>query len=261
VQGVEARFMVIIGNERYDQHALNGLGKNAWDRSIVRAPSDRKIASEMWFMWLPGEKTWLAVRNVLTVDGRAIDNSQQRLDRLLAGSVPIGVARLRQLRDEGARFNLGSIRRNFNDPMLPLRFLEPESQPRFKFALAGEEKVNGAATSKVTFEEEGRPTVIQDNGRDRPSHGALWIAADGSVMRTRLEVGDRLRGLTASVSVDYNREPKLDLLVPVTMHELYMAISSTDTSGPLGAVSERIECEARYSNYRRFETSTRIVPD
>ena len=41
------------------------------------------------------------------------------------------------------------------------------------------------------------------------------------------------------------------MLVPVTMRERYAA------SGP----TEQIECTARYSKFRQFETGARVIPD
>jgi hypothetical protein len=237
----EDRFAVVIGDERYDQHVERGY------RRTQR--HDRKIKSEMMFVWLPNEQAWLAVRTVLTVDGRSISNSQKRLGRMLDGRASIGVPHLRQLRNEGARFNLGSIRRNFNDPMTPLRFLEPESQPRFEFALAGEETINGEPASKVTFNEQSQPTFIQG---EHPSHGMMWIVSDGTVVRTRFEVANAKDGLTAVITVNYGRNSKLDMMVPMNMHESYSGLKG---------IPEWVECEATYTNFRRFETSGRIVPN
>ena len=248
----EERFAFVISDERYAQHAMG--------RAYL-APVDRSMVSEMLFLWLADARSWLAVRNVLSVDGQAIGDSARRLDRLLASTAPIGITRLRQLASESARYNLGHIGRTFNDPLLAVRFLEPDSQRRFKLTLQGEEMVDGVRVSKIAFDEKASPTVIQDNGRDRPARGMIWIAEDGAIVRTRLEVGDRLRGYTTSIVVDYQRDPKLEMLVPMTMHEKYMQIMNTYTIGPLGPVGERIDCEATYSNFRRFETAARIVPE
>jgi len=239
----EERFSVVIGDEEYDQKA---------EGRSYRGPRARKISSEMMFLWLTGEKAWLAVRNVVSVDGHARNDSQKRLDRLLSDTAPVGITHLRRMRDEGARFNIGTIRRNFNDPMFPLQFLEPEKQPRFTFAPAGHEIVDGTDTSKVTFDEQARPTFIEDGSRALPTHGIFWMADDGAILRTRLDVRDPLRGLTAIIIVNYRPEPKLEMLVPVTMHEIYVAA---------GANAEHIECNARYSGFRRFETAARLVPD
>jgi hypothetical protein len=240
----EERFAVIIGDEQYEQRVGNGPYRGP------RGLRTRKISSEMMFLWLVHERSWLSVRNVVSVDGDPIKDSQKRLDRLLSAAAPIGIAHLRQLRNEGARYNIGTIRRNFNDPMFPLQFLESEAQSRFAFALTGQETVDGIVTSKVTFDEQVTPTFVQDGNRDLSSHGIFWIAGDGRVLRTRFDVGNPLRALTATVIVDYRPDAKLDMLVPVTMHEFYVAS---------GMPPEHIDCTARYSNFRQFETGARLI--
>jgi hypothetical protein len=237
----ETRFAVIIADEQYEQHAYG---------PSYTGPRGRSIGSEMMFLWLTGERSWLSVRNVVSVNGDAIKNSQKRLDRLLSAETPVGIPHLRQLRNEGARYNIGTIRRNFNDPMFPLQILESEAQPRFTFAAAGTETVGGASASKVAFEEHETPTFVQDGNRNLPSRGTFWIGDDGRVLRTRFDVNDPIRGLAALVIVDYRPDAKLDMLVPVTMRERYVA------SGP----TEQIECTASYSHFRQFETGARVIP-
>jgi len=239
----EERFSAVVTDEQYEQ--------KLFDRAAPIPKRTRKMSSEMMFLWLANERSWLAVRNVLAVDGRDVSNSQERLDRLFASDATIGVAKLRKMRDEGARFNIGTIRRNFNDPMFPLQFLEPPNQRRFTFTLAGAEQVSGVTTSKIKFEERARPTFIQDGRTDLPSHGEVCVAPDGSVMRTRLQIQNADRYISAFVMIDYRREASLDMLVPAKMQEVYAA----------GTPYERVNGVATYSNFRRFETSARIVPD
>jgi hypothetical protein len=239
----EERFAAVVTDEQYEQ--------KWFDRATPIPRRARKMSSEMMFLWLTNEKSWLSVRNVLAVDGRNVNDSQQRLDRLFASDAAIGVAKLRKMRDEGARFNIGTIRRNFNDPMFPMQFLEPPNQRRFTFTLTGNENVGGVATSKIAFEEHASPTFIQDGRSDLPSHGDVCVAADGSVMRTRLRILNADRHISAFVTIDYRNEASLEMPVPVKMQEIYTA----------GAPYERISGVATYSNFRRFETSARIVPD
>jgi hypothetical protein len=59
-------------------------------------------------------------------------------------------------------------------------------------------------------------------------------------------------GLTAVITVNYGRNSKLDMMVPMTMHESYSGLKG---------IPEWVECEATYTNFRRFETSGRIVPN
>jgi hypothetical protein len=212
----------------------------------------------------------LTARNVLSVDGSPVVDSKRRLDDALAESGNDRRSRLRRLRDEGARFNLGRIYRNFNDPTLVLQFLDPAFQPRFDFTMLGAEKANGVDAWKVRFSERSRPTLIQRGTlqaatMDLVSSGTVWIArTDGSVVRTALTAKDESTNTTADIVVDYRLDPKLGLNVPVKMSEVYVQQSLANiapSSGPprVATRHERIECVATYSNYRRFETSGRLV--
>jgi len=54
--------------------------------------------------------------------------------------------------------------------------------------------------------------------------------------------------MRATIVVDYGMEPRLGIWVPVKMTESYRMPDET------------LEAVASYSNYRRFETSVRVVP-
>jgi hypothetical protein len=236
VQRFEHDFALLISDETYVQD----------DRRTSRS---REMRSEMLFMRVSGEQTWLAVRNVLSVtDGhktRRIRDSDARLERVLKDP---GLRQVRRLADEGARFNLGRIQRNVNDPTLVLRFMGTTFQPRFAFRLGGQELVNGVAAWKLTFVERHRPTLIASD-EDVPSTGAVWVStAHGAVLRTQLAISPPR--LTASITVDYGEDAKLAMWVPSRMEEIYTR----------GGLNESITCVARYSNFRRFETSGRLVP-
>jgi hypothetical protein len=244
VRGFEHDFALVVSDEDYRQRVSGRLYPSS---------RNRRTRAEMLFMWIPEQAGWLTVRNVLSVDGRDVPDSQARLNEALDDTTTARVTRLRRLLNDNARFNLGQILRNFNYPTLALSYLDPEMQPRFAYTLAGHERVNGVAVSKVEFDERTRPTVIQENGADRFSQGAVWIAdRDGAIVRTRLDLRIPLKETIASIEVDYARDPKLDMWVPVRMHESYLQSRAT-------MINESIDCVATYSNFRRFETSGRIV--
>jgi hypothetical protein len=71
---------------------------------------------------------------------------------------------------------------------------------------------------------------------------------------TRLDVQIPRVGSTARGTVDvyYERDARLDMWVPVEMQETYMEMRGS-------AVFDNIGGEATYSNFRRFETSGRIL--
>jgi hypothetical protein len=250
VQTFEDEFSAVISLEQYDQHAeqRREAPPRAW---LLISSEARTLRSEMLLTRLPDQRTWLTVRNVLAVDGQAVPDSEDRLERALSESRSAGV--LRALADEGARFNLGRIRRNVNDPTLALRFLSRETHAGFAFSLAGREPIAGVDAWKLTFIERRTPTLVRNaRNEDLPATGSIWLSvADGAVVRTTLGILDKRARLQATNSVDYQREQKLDLWVPVRMSESY--IQST------GKIEERIVCTATYADFRRFETSGRLV--
>jgi hypothetical protein len=223
-------------------------------------PRVRQIRSEM--LVVREDDTWLAVRNVLWVRDdpaarpQVIADSKGRLDQLLKDISPGQAARLRGLADEGARFNLGSIYRNFNVPTLALQLLACELQPRFGFTVAGRETVSGSPTVKIEFAERQSPTVIALNDkREVLSNGFAWVRdPDGAVLRTHLNITTPQTrdgpGIDVSVDVEYRRDAKLETWVPRRMDEEYVEAM---TGG------QRVNCSSTYSNYRRFETSGRLL--
>ena len=240
----ERDFALLISDEHTEQR-LSG--------ESVNGPRVRTTHSEMLFMWVPERWSWLTVRNVLNVDGRAIADSQDRLNRALANIGSSRLTHLRALRELSSRFNLGSIFRTINDPTLALLFLDPSYQPRFNFTLKGQERLNGVDTWKLGFVDQQRPTVIQDNNSDLVATGSIWVGvSDGAVVRTDLVVTIPLKDTIASVLVDYKRNARLEMWVPARMLEGYTQWGSR-------RVVEHIESVADYSNFRRFETSSRLV--
>jgi hypothetical protein len=237
VQQSEKRLAVVISEEDYRQEVLRWTGRSA--RRVRRT-----IRSEMLLMWLPEERVWFSVRNVLNVDGRRIPDSKERLDRAVSDPAPGMASRLRQLQKEGARFDLGPVFRTSGNPTLVLQFLLPANQGHFTFTRVGQERVGGDHAWKVTFAEREGPTVFRVNGEDMVSSGAIWVReSDGTVVRTNLKLA-RPTQILVSITVDFQRNAKLDLWVPSRMEEHY---------------GEATACWARYSNFRRFETSGRVV--
>ncbi len=87
------------------------------------------------------------------------------------------------------------------------------------------------------------------DGDDVEARGRFWIEpATGRVLRTELRTGERnRRQVRAVIEVSYAANERLQMLVPVAMRERY----------EFGSI--RIEGEAQYSNFRRFETDARII--
>jgi hypothetical protein len=253
------KFKVVISDERYRQRLRRTEDR---DSRSVRSGGQRDIRSEMLFLGLADERTWLTVRSVQRVDGRAVGDSRQRLEQVLAEPPAERSARLRQVLDESARFNLGQIARNFSDPTLVLQFLQPAVQPRFSFTLGEVGRKGDLDAVRVDFAERAAPTVVTLNGQDLLSRGSVWISrADGIVIETELHQASKAINLEAQMRVTFRRQASLDLWVPVRMDELYkqQQVGWWGTPPRTAVVAETIECTATYSNYRRFETSGRVL--
>jgi hypothetical protein len=102
----------------------------------------------------------------------------------------------------------------------------------------------------LVFSERRRPFVVKVDGMDAQSTGKVWIdAAGGAVLRTNLRVTRPSgRGSIASVTVNFQKDARLGIWVPSMMSEQYNAMDGKTTAGT-----------ASYSNFRRFDTSVRVV--
>jgi hypothetical protein len=241
VRDLETQMAMVIGDEVYRQRAFS-----------ARAAQNRTIQAEMLFWWLDEDHVWLSVRNVMKVDKTVVADSKDRLERALRaqeqsaeGDVLVSrSARLRGLQEESARFDIGSVHRTTSNPTEVLQYLLPENQEQFAFTREGDHRVNGTRAWKVTFREQRHPTVLRFGALDVPTSGAVWLRAeDGVVVRTERTVS--LPRFSASVTVEFQRDPKLTLWVPKRMEETY---------------GNAVRCWSDYSNYRHFETSGRILP-
>jgi hypothetical protein len=205
----------------------------------------RRLKSEVAFMRLPGGGEWMGFRLVHEVNRRPVSDQQTRLQQLLSATGDeyrrgIAIAR------ESARHNLG-VSRTTNVPLLAFHLLHPRNRGRFTYEKHGLERVTGRQLRRIDFTERVVPTIIQTSlGGDVPSRGSIWLdEATGAVYET--VVVDRDGG-PARLEVTFTMDNTLGILVPQRMREVF------PLSGAVG------EGDARYSNFRRFTTSARIVP-
>jgi hypothetical protein len=240
-RGFELAFTRIIGRETWQQT----LRRNA-----VR--TTRLLESEVFFLGIDEEGAWVTVRDVLRVDGQPVRGSRERIDRALDGGRRDARRLLTRLADEGARYNLGDLRRNFSDPALALSFVDPDRQPRFRFELGTPEVLDGTILRRLTFRETRRPTLIRSarDSRDVPASGAIFVTDDGAIRRTEMHV-DARPDTIATIRVTYRADARLGMLVPDTMDEEYRSQNGSDETVITG--------RATYTGYRRFETSGRII--
>jgi hypothetical protein len=243
----------VVADELYAQELIAIPGGAPFRRRVLR--------SEIVFVPLAASDEWQAFRNVVSVDGEAVAGAQGRLERVFGSAPRSIIAQARALAEEGARYNLGPLHRNFNAPTMPLQYLHRSRRDTVRFDKRGEETAGNAQAWVVRFREDRHGTLIRStDGRAIPVEGQMWIVpADGRIIRASLVAKDFLpagpggKSSRAELDVTWREEPKFGLWVPGEMRERY--------AGPWtdGSTRYDISGTAVYSNYRRFNVDMRLI--
>jgi hypothetical protein len=191
---------------------------------------------------------WVGFRDVAEVDGHPIAGRNERLlDLFVNHPLPEAVLQARRISEEGARYNLGQLYRNFNVPTTALQILEPGRTDRVSFRVDGETKLDGQPATKIDYQELRSPSLIFYKSARRYifTQGRLWVdKTTGRVlateMRWKLSSSRDQANLNAVVTVRYHEDATTRIWVPAAMTEKY------DTG------AELIDAHADYTEIRRF---------
>ena len=224
--------------EEVSTQRVRGGGGTVLETRVTRA--------EFFITFLPADSTWITVRDVREVDGQPVndrDNIRALIDRAPLSRLGSVIA------EKNARFNIGTIRRTFNEPTLALLVLADKHRKRFRFDRKSA-TTGPSPTATLAFREQDRPTLVTTTGGAAVfSRGELVIdAATGRVEHTAIEIG--YSSITARIETTYADDPKLKMWVPATMREVYTQRARM--------AEQAITTDSTYSNYRRFETSVII---
>lgn len=236
VNKYQQEFAFLIADESYSQTRTDAGGHT----------QNRVLRSEFFLTYLPADNEWVAVRDVLDVDGQPVANREELRTLLAKGGEIRGL--ISQVIARNARYNIGSTTRNFNEPTLPLLLVGEKRVNDVKFDRRAVEREGGDTVAVLAFEERGRPTLVRGPNGSLPAKGEIVLEpGTGIVRKTTFEL-DR-PGTKVRLTTTYARDPKLDLWLPDIFTERY------ESENP---ISEVVLCEAKYSNYRRFEVTGRI---
>ncbi len=108
---------LIIGVERYAQWMQN---------EDAPRPVAQTLASE--FALVRSKDDWDGFRDVYEVDGKPVPDRHDRLLKLFMQSPAAAIEQSRKIAAESARYNMGSIQRNFNVPTTALFFVKADNQ-------------------------------------------------------------------------------------------------------------------------------------
>ena len=232
----------VVADEDYAQAVLAQVPADP------EMPRTRRLRSEVFFIFEPVGRQWMAIRDPILVDGLPVQdrpNVRQAFETMAPSEIR------RHYADLNARWNVGRITRNFNEPTLGLLVLDAEHRERFRFDRRS--VIRDGATTLVTleFREQDRPTLIRDATIGQVfSRGEIVTDAAGVIRRTVFRLA--LNQLKVELVTDYRVDAKLGIWVPVLFTERY------ERGRPGSTRHDQITCEATYSNYRRFDVVTRI---
>jgi hypothetical protein len=160
---------------------------------------------------------------------------------------------VREILAESATHNVGDVRRNINFPTFALAYLRRPREHDTKWRV-----VRSGGHVDLHFEERGRSTLVRTpEGIRSPARGRFSVdPATGRItaceLRVRIHDGGSSRPMIYWMLVDFARDPRLDLWVPVRMLERhYRSRGASDHTGESG--------EATYGNYRRYEGTGRLL--
>jgi hypothetical protein len=251
VTGFEQQLSAIVAEERYEQ--VLSFPKARTPTGPIR----RRLTSDLLLVRPPGATAWFQFRDVLSVDGEPVRDRDDRLVKLFVDPPATVDDQIRRILAEGARYNVGALLRNVNAPVLPLQFLEPKNQERFRFKRTSEATPADMTTQPpappgrfrigtevwaIQFSEQREGTMIRTTAKtDLPARGRFWVEPDtGRVLMTELVLQDRhVRGV---ITVNYQSEPLVGMLVPIEMRERYDRLRDRSV----------IDGFAEYGRFRQF---------
>jgi len=251
LESYEPQLSSLIADETMRQEvrqATNRGQPSEISRSARSIRLHRTIQSEVAFVALPDPAGWLGFRHVKAVNDKPVTLDGESLMTTLKSQ---GYDAARELLQASAQHNLG-LPRTTNLPNLPLEFLHPRNRKRFLPRADGRERIRGRDTTRVVFLERMTPTLIRNpKGGDMPSVVRAWIDSDGSLIRAEVETfaSAQTKSAENTIRVEFTMNKTLQMLVPGEMREDFPVMR------PGSGTSV-----ASYTNFRRFTTSARIVP-
>jgi hypothetical protein len=229
----------LVADERFEQKYYGGS-----------VPVTNVLESEVAFMRLPGGSEWLGFRDVRKRNFKAVPSQGPTIAELLTLPAP-DLTKAIAIANAGAAYNLG-LPRTINTPTMPLHVIHPANRQAHRFAMDGQERLRGRTMSVVDFVETRRPALVREpGGKSLVSSGRVWLEpASGAVWRIHWNyTREAGRGRPPFVRVDFAPLDQLQMLVPRELRESFYVARAANGEG-----------RATYSNFRRFGTSARIVP-
>jgi hypothetical protein len=188
---------------------------------------------------------WVGFWDVRKVNGRELPDRELRAERLF-GSGRLDWTSARRIIQESARFNLDGRVRDFNTPIAGLELLTESRSWCCRVKARSVRGANADGRWLLELEETQRPTLVRTvDGEPAYAKGEFLVdPASGAITQFELTVG---RPEPITLRVTFARDPALEMWLPAWMWESFR-LEGGQAQG-----------HARYSRWRRFQASSRII--
>ena len=223
------------------------------------APRSRTLRGEVFFLFAVAEREWMAIRDVKEVDGVPLTGTRDV--RATLRTLPAAQVADR-MKSYNARYNIGRITRDINEPTLALLVLDATHRDRFKFKADKPRQAGDRRLVPLSFKERERPTLIRTTaGKPIYTSGELLVEPEnGRIWQSTLDAS--VDAIKVQLVTEYSFDERLGLLLPTVFRERYEQGTVTSSRGSgrptIAPDHEVVVAEGRYSNFRRFEVLSRI---
>jgi hypothetical protein len=239
----------IVAEENYVQDADKS------DRPFV---THRELKSDLLLVRNEDSQFgYVQFRDVFNVDGDAVRDRSDRLTKLFLNPSMSARRQAVEIMNESSRYNIGSVERNINVPLIALMLMDPMYRSHFKYSVDTDRKgvprgmpkspafTLGGDAWVIEFDETATPTMVRGDDQDAKSHGRVWVdPATSRVLMTEMIV--EAKTVRSTIRVSYQSAPIAGLLLPVEMRETYVVKKRFYT----------LEGTATYGNFRQFNVTT-----
>ncbi len=216
-----------------------------------------RVSADVVFVGLQGQV--IAMRDPYAVDTQPLRPKGSRISALL-GAPATPTVRDWELAAsypaQGSVHFILDLQLKVNEPTSALQFISAAIQPKMKYRLDGQKKMNDVPVVGVRFEEptSQEMTHVLGTRSNARATGRFWIDPEtGAIHQTELWVDSKWEN--AIVSVKYAPHKELGLLLPTQMNDTYEEREGGGGprqmgggADPRGSVANRVSVQSR-SNY------------
>ena len=169
----------------------------------------RTLRGEVFFLFAAAEREWMAIRDVKEVDGVPLTGTKGMFRATLRTLPAAQVAD--RMKSYNARYNIGRITRDINEPTLALLVLDATHRDRFRFKADKPRQAGDRRLVPLSFKERelmlirstaGKPIYTSGELLVEPESGRIWQSTlNASVDAIKVQLTTDTRSTIAGPAV------------------------------------------------------------